>query len=281
MENFIITEKCKTIRTLGREALRGRWKLAFVTLLVYSIAVYVPNIALSAVFSEVPGIASLYSLLITGPFTLGYSIFALRLFRNDEPKVGMIFYGFERFGTSLGLYIVISLLIMMWSLLIIPGVILAVLMPFFAPFVVLLAIPAVMASIRYSQAFYILADYPEKGIMECIECSKMIMAGNKLKYLLLGLSFIGWALLACIPFAVVGGVFYTRVQDALFMTNDIQVLAGAMPAAMVSSLVLIFLMIYVMASFTAFYEMAAGNLRPGYIETTAEIIEDQQNMIGD
>ena len=284
MEQYIITEKCSTLRMLGREALKGRWKLAFAAMLIFCAAVYIPSLVLSEMFKNMPAISSIYSILIAGPLSLGYAIFALRLFRNDGPGVGQIFYGFERFGKSLALYLLISLFVFLWALIIVPGIILAVFVHFFIPFVFLLAIPAILAGIRYSQAFYILADHPEMGAMSCIESSKTLMAGNKMKYFLLNLSFIGWGALACIPVmafttiitknalqAAGPGALTGPLAGEMLVANSLSF--GSIALMLVSSLGLVVLKVYMMAAMTGFYEVASGNLRPGYITSTAEIID--------
>ena len=46
----------------------------------------------------------------------------------------------------------------------------------------LLIVPGIIAAIRYSQAFFILADDPSKGIRQCMDESKAMMNGNKMKY---------------------------------------------------------------------------------------------------
>ena len=286
MEHYIITEKCSTLRKLGREALRGRWKLAVCTLLVYSAAIYIPTMLLSELFKSAPWISSIYSLLVSGPFSLGYSIFALSLFRNNDPKIGQIFYGFEKFGKSLGLLLLIALFIFLWYLLIIPGILLAVLSPFFIPFIVLFMVPMFMAIIRYSQAFYILADNPATGLLDCIKKSKMLMAGNKLKYFFLYLSFIGWFILASIPPAVLIAVNFPAAD---FMQGDMQMYEelaalqgysfsiGFMFALLIACVGFVLIQAYIMAALTAFYEMVSGNLRPGYITASAEIVEEHEN----
>ena len=65
----------------------------------------------------------------------------------------------------------------------------------------LFIIPGIIAVLRYSQAFFILAEDPSKGIMACINESKYYMNGNKGKFFCLSLSFIGWAILAMVPLA--------------------------------------------------------------------------------
>ena len=172
----------------------------------------------------------------------------------------------------------------------IPGFILAALMPFFIPFIFLLAIPAIIASIRYSQAFFILADHPEMGILDCIAQSKMIMTGNKMKYFLLILSFIGWMIIASTPIGFVTGIIIGRMSglDMSILTDSeqvTQILYASYTGSpffifvmLISFVAFVFLYVYMMAAFTAFYEMASGNLRPGYIESTAEIVDSREEM---
>jgi uncharacterized membrane protein len=114
--------------------------------------------------------------------TLGYAMFAISIFRRRETSAAEVFYGFERFGKAFGLYIVTSIFIILWAL--------------------LLIVPGIIAAIRYSMSFYILADRPEIGIMEAIEESKKMMRGNKWKFFCLNLSFIGWILLSLLTLGI-------------------------------------------------------------------------------
>ena len=52
-------------------------------------------------------------------------------------------------------------------------------------------------------AFFIKIDNPDIGAMDAIRQSKAMMHGHKGRLFVLGLSFIGWALL-CIPTPVIG-----------------------------------------------------------------------------
>jgi len=60
----------------------------------------------------------------------------------------------------------------------------------------LLIIPGIIASLSYSQTYYILADDEKISAREAIKKSKKIMMGNKWKYFVLGLSFLGWFILS-------------------------------------------------------------------------------------
>jgi uncharacterized membrane protein len=58
----------------------------------------------------------------------------------------------------------------------------------------LLIIPGIVKSYSYSMAFYIMKDHPEYTAKQCIDESRRLMRGKKMKLFLLDLSFIGWDL---------------------------------------------------------------------------------------
>jgi len=208
-QNIIITESCSNIRALGRDSLSGKWGLGALGTLLYTVLTILPVFILDGIFGdfESTGISTLYSLLISGPMALGYAMFAISLFRRRETSPAEVFYGFERFGKAFGLYIVMSIFIFLWTL--------------------LLIIPGIIAALRYSMSFYLLADNPNMGIMEALNESKRLMHGNKWKLFCLYLSFIGWAILGALTL----GIGY------------------------------LWLMPYTEVSVVAFYDIAKGSLR--------------------
>lgn len=107
--------------------------------------------------------------------TTGITIFVIRTVRDGKGSYGNLLDGFPILLRIIGLYLVQSVFIFLWSL--------------------LFVIPGIVASYRYSQAIYILLDHPEMGIMDCIRASKHMMNGNKWDYFVLELSFLGWSLL--------------------------------------------------------------------------------------
>lgn len=179
-QNIIVTESSQNLRALGRKALTGKWGLGVLATLLFFALTTIPTLILDEVFgngfSDPSGISTVYSILVGGPMTLGYAMFGISIFRRRETSPAEVFYGFERFGKAFGLYIVTSILILLWTL--------------------LLIVPGIIAAIRYSMSFYILADNPNMGIMEAINESKRLMEGNKWKFFCLNLSFIGWAILS-------------------------------------------------------------------------------------
>lgn len=178
-QNIIVTESSVNLRALGRNALTGKWGMGVLGTLIFFALTTVPAIILDEIFggglAEPSPISTIYSFLIAGPMMLGYAMFAISIFRKRETSPAEVFYGFERFGKAFGLYIVTSIFIALWTL--------------------LLIVPGIIAAIRYSMSFYILADNPNIGIMDAINESKRLMNGNKWKFFCLNLSFIGWAIL--------------------------------------------------------------------------------------
>ncbi|MEO6169224.1 MAG: DUF975 family protein [Chitinophagales bacterium] len=160
----------KELRQQAREALKGKWGIA-----VGCYAVYVLFIVLTTVFSAgTEGgtniSVEILQLILGGSFSLGYSIFSLSLARGEEARFSQIFEGFRRFGTALGTYLLMTLFIILWAL--------------------LLIIPGIIAALSYSQTFYVLADNKSIGAMEAIDASKKMMYGNKEQYFALILWFV-------------------------------------------------------------------------------------------
>jgi len=158
----------------AREALSGKWALAVGVALTYT--------AIISVAQYIPKAGWAISLLISGAMSLGLSIFALSVSRNQNPKFEQIFDGFKRFGVSLVAYILMTIFIVLWSL--------------------LLIIPGIVAALSYSMTFFIIADNNSIEGYEAIKLSKKMMMGNKWKLFRLGLAFFGWALLAILTLGI-------------------------------------------------------------------------------
>ena len=153
------------------------------------------------------------------------------MFRRRQTEAAQVFSGFEHFFKALGLFFVMSVFIFLWGL--------------------LFVIPGIIAAIRYSQAFFILADDPGKGIMQCISESKMLMRGNKGKYFCMEVSFIGWMLLTTFAVALVSGLF-----DAMISSGVVMIIIE-----WILNLAICWVMAYMTATEAAFYEILTGRLR--------------------
>ena len=258
--NIIITDPSSNLRALGRNALAGKWQSAIIAVIVYTLCVQLPPAILntlfgidmgelysmnmgysynvgvdsySTVYNSMPAyspLSGIYSLLVTGAMDLGITLFFLAMFRRQIVGIGDVFLGFERYGKALGLFLFQGLFIVLWSLLFI--------------------VPGIIAAIRYSQAFFILADDPNKGIRQCMDESKMMMRGNKAKYFCMSLSFIGWAILASIPAGVLSGI-----SEALYLSGFMTVLFDIVGALCMAPVIA-----YIYSTQAGFYEILAGHL---------------------
>jgi uncharacterized membrane protein len=159
-----------------------------------------------------PYLGGLAQLILAGPFALGTSVFFLTFARGGEGGLGMMFSGFRRFGRALGAYMWMYLLILGWILLggilgALAGGLLALLIAVLAgtsdAIWVVIVIPAgigawilaIIASLSYSQTFYIICDRPYRGAISAVSASKDRMHGRKGKLFELYLRFIGWGIL--------------------------------------------------------------------------------------
>ena len=111
--------------------------------------------------------------------TIGFQNFCLRVGRGQHAGIGEIFDIFSIFFKAFALIFMMGVFILLWSCLFI--------------------IPGIIAAYRYSFAPYILLDYPQKSVMQCIRESKEMTRGYKRQLFVLDLSFIGWLIMAFVP----------------------------------------------------------------------------------
>lgn len=132
-------------------------------------AQFIPYIVSSLLFTVI-------YFIISTVLNFGYSLFCLKVSNRDSSMAySDLFLGIRYIFKVLGLSIMISIFVMLWTF--------------------LLIIPGIIASFRYSQAVFILAENPDKGIMQCIRESKEMMVNHKFEFFVLELSFVLWILL--------------------------------------------------------------------------------------
>jgi uncharacterized membrane protein len=167
------------LRTRARSSLKGNWGRAILFFVLMWLIIGVPDIILSSIDKTVQ---FAFVLIVTGPIMFGMSAAFLALAGNQRPSVSTLFIGFNRFGTTFLLYVLMMIFIYLWML--------------------LLIIPGIIAALRYSQAYYILRDNPEISALEAIRRSKEMMKGHKGRLFMLYLSFIGWWLLGILTLGI-------------------------------------------------------------------------------
>ena len=156
------------LRAEAREVLSGNWGVPIGITVVYMI--------ITIVIQNIPFVGFLASLFITGHLVFGLAIFFLKFSRKEQANVNHLFEGFKDYGRVLISYLLLILYVLLWFLLFI--------------------IPGIIASISYSQVWFILAEDNDIKPADALKKSKEMMYGYKMQYFLLALSFIGWILLA-------------------------------------------------------------------------------------
>ena len=138
------------------------------------LAVYFLILAASAITIVGP-------LIIAGPMTLGLSRGFLELARKKKTSFSVLFSGFRDFKRSFCTFLLVALKTVLWTL--------------------LFVVPGIIAAIRYSLSFFVLADNPDIKAREAIEKSKQMMKGKKLKYCIVSIcftTFYGWFYLSSV-----------------------------------------------------------------------------------
>ena len=144
---------------------------------------------------SVAGMLSLAALILGGTVELGYAKFLLKQHDRKELQFSDLFSQFERFGTGFAQKFLRTLFIVLWSLLFI--------------------IPGIVKGLSYAMTPFILEDHPEMTASQAIKASMQLMDGHKMDLFILGLSFIGWSLLACLTMGI-GFLFLNPYMNAAY-----------------------------------------------------------------
>lgn len=144
---------------------------------------------------SVAGLLGIVSFIIGGVVELGYAKFLLKQHDKKELQFSDLFSQFDRFGTGFAQQFLRILYTTLWTLLFI--------------------IPGIVKSLSYAMTPFILEDHPEMTASEAIKASMKLMDGHKMDLFILGLSFIGWSLLACLTMGI-GYLFLTPYINAAY-----------------------------------------------------------------
>ena len=201
------------IRTEARGFLKGRWGQAILIMVIYCAIMIVLSIpgnqkADKDSFSFVGDVIfPIISFVLSGPLAFGIAHYFLSFIRREECEVSQLFEGFQQFARTFITYLLMTVFTVLWAL--------------------LLIVPGIIASIRYSQTFFILRDNPGMSPREAIKESMRLMNGYKMQYFKLGLSFLGWILLGCVTLGI--GLLwvlpYIETSLAVFYQKRIEVTA--------------------------------------------------------
>lgn len=162
----------KELKSKAREQINGNIWLYFGLSIVFGLI-------LSA--SSFTAVAPL---VLTGPLELGLTLFMLQVVRNGKGEFATGFKGFNQFLPAFTGSLLAAIFTLLWCL--------------------LLVIPGIIATYRYSMLYYIIADNPELSGPAALNKSKEMMVGHKWELFVLHLSFIPWGLLCIVTFGLAG-----------------------------------------------------------------------------
>lgn len=161
----------------------GSVNLEFDTDLLQSVELNFPMLytAVKAVLSGIL-VFNLIRLFLGCVVRLGYCTYLLKQHDRQERSFKDLFSHFDIYGSALCLTLLETILVALWTL--------------------LLIIPGIIAGYRYAMAPFILAENPELTATQAINLSKQMMKGNKGRLFCLDISFIGWALLSALTLGI-------------------------------------------------------------------------------
>jgi uncharacterized membrane protein len=184
--DYSVIQTNKELRAQARKQLQGAWGKMVLAIFIFFVIVTIPQFLFSEYsFIYIPVLEIIISIavvLISGPFALGLAGFFIKRIRGEEIAIGNIFDGFNRFLQSFLAMLFSLIFVFLWSL--------------------LLIVPGIIKGLGYSIVFYILYDDPNIKPLDALKKSQVMMKGFKLKYFLLQLSFIGWALLGVLTLGI-------------------------------------------------------------------------------
>lgn len=172
------------IKNFAKEKLSGNlgsiWKILIIAL---GISLASTTCVLSILFNKMDAdfLDSLLGILMM-PLGIGTTAFFISLIENTNFEAKDLFKYYHDFVKVIGVTILMGLIVMLgYICFIIPGIIL---------------------TLSYSLVPIILIKKPELGIVETLKYSREKMQGHKLDAFVLGLSFIGWAILGTLTFGI-------------------------------------------------------------------------------
>lgn len=181
------------IKNYAKEKLSGNlgsiWKILIIALGI-SLA---STCVLSILFNKMDAdfLDSLLGILMM-PLGIGTTAFFVSLIENENFEAKDLFKYYHDFVKIIGVTVLMGLIVMLgYICFIIPGIIL---------------------TLSYSLVPIILIKKPELGIVETLKYSREKMQGHKLDAFVLGLSFIGWAILGTLTFGILYIWLYPYMQ---------------------------------------------------------------------
>lgn len=181
------------IKNFAKEKLSGNlgsiWKILIIALGISLASTCVFSILFNKMDADF--LDSLLGILMM-PLGIGTTAFFVSLIENTNFEAKDLFKYYHDFVKVIGVTILMSLIVMLGY--------------------ICFVIPGIILTLSYSLVPIILIKKPELGIVETLKYSREKMQGHKLDTFVLGLSFIGWAILGTLTFGILYIWLYPYMQ---------------------------------------------------------------------
>lgn len=161
-------------KDLALQSLTGNWGDAVVLTFIYGL--------ITGILGIIPYLGSVLALLVGMPMGWAFTVAFLGLSRGEELKMGRLADGFNDYVRILGTTLLVQIYTFLWTL--------------------LLIVPGIIKSFSYAMTPFVLRDEPDMKYNSAIERSMQLMDGHKMELFMLYISFIGWAILACLSIGI-------------------------------------------------------------------------------
>lgn len=141
------------------------------------------------------GAISLVAFILGGVIQLGYAQYLLKQQDKEINSLKDLFSQFDRFGQGFLQAFLRGLYTFLWCL--------------------LFVIPGIVKAFGYAMPPFLMAEHPDLTAKEAIKLSQQKMRGHKGELFCLGLSFIGWGILAVLTGGI-GNIFLNPYMNAAY-----------------------------------------------------------------
>ena len=179
----------------AQESLKGKWGISIAACLIAGVITIMITILGGYLINEDWG-GNLLSLFVTPPIGVGLALFFLNIHSGNKLEIRTIFNPFkEVWLNSVLAYFMMIVIIIIGSILFI--------------------IPGIIASLMFSQAFYIIAEDNKIDPYNALVKSKKMMEGNKWKLFKIILRILLLAIV-CILTLGIGFIWLAPYQNAVY-----------------------------------------------------------------
>ena len=180
------------IKANAREALKEQR----ITAILVNIVYFIPYLILIFFITPMIGRATSIWVELLADYIIMFVVLVvyvglcyvyMKIYKNEQAEVGEMVHGFYNFGRNFIAGVLFTVLLILWTL--------------------LLIIPGIIKALSYSWVFFILADSESIGARKSIQASMKITKGHKINICLFHCSFLGWYLLGLLTFGILWIVY--------------------------------------------------------------------------